>query len=204
MARDDTNPPRNGEVARSDGGVPPVLIQPIKQVKRARKLRKEMTLPEVLLWVQLQKRPGGFKFRKQVPQHPYTLDFACLKARLAIEVDGEAHNRGEQPQKDVVRDRIMAERGFRTLRLPAYEVLKNMEGCLMAIVAACSENPPRNGEVARSDGGVGTVRHDDGSGITDIPRPHHHPLGGPPPLLSLSKGGEDFTLSLARAGEDLV
>ncbi len=126
---------------------PPVLRQPIKQVKRARALRKEMSLPEVLLWVQLQKRPGGHKFRKQVPQHPYTLDFACLQARLCIEVDGEAHNRGDQPQKDIVRDKIMAERGFRTMRLPAYEVLNNMDGCVMAIVEVCNAtNPPRIGE----------------------------------------------------------
>ena len=126
---------------------PPVLRQPIKQVKRARALRKEMSFPEVLLWVQLQKRPGGHKFRKQVPQKPYTLDFACLKARLCIEVDGEAHNCGDQPQKDIIRDRIMAERGFRTIRLPAYDVLNNMEGCLMGIVAACGEsNPPCAGE----------------------------------------------------------
>ncbi|MBK8630758.1 MAG: DUF559 domain-containing protein [Sphingomonadales bacterium] len=127
--------------------LPEVLRQPIKAVKRARELRKDMSLPEVLLWVQLQRHPGGHKFRKQVPQHPYTLDFACLKANLVIEVDGEAHNRGDQPRKDEVRDRIMAERGFRTLRLPAYEVLKNMEGCVMAIVAACDEaNPPLGGE----------------------------------------------------------
>jgi len=127
---------------------PPVLRQPIKQVKRARALRKEMSVPEVLLWIQLQTRPGGHKFRKQVPQSPYILDFACLKARLCIEVDGEAHNRGDQPKRDEIRDRVMAERGFRTLRLPAYEVLKNMEGCMMAIVAACdAENPPRAGEV---------------------------------------------------------
>ena len=129
------------------GVQPDVLIQPIKAVRRARELRKEMSLPEVLLWVQLQRHPGGHKFRKQVPQHPYTLDFACLKARLAIEVDGEAHNRGDQPKRDEIRDRVMAERGFRTLRLPAYEVLKNMEGCVMAVVAACDgANPPRNGE----------------------------------------------------------
>ena len=163
---------------------PPVLRQPIKQEKRARALRKEMSFPEVLLWVQLQKRPGGHKFRKQVPQKPYTLDFACLKARLCIEVDGEAHNRGDQPQKDIVRDRIVAERGFRTMRLPAYEVLNNMEGCVIGIVAACNAAiPPRNGEVARSDGGV--------------------PLGG------LHKGGEVGPLRQScglpppRAGEDL-
>jgi hypothetical protein len=41
---------------------------PEQTVKRARRLRKEMSLPEVLLWRELQKRPGGFKFRKQFPQ----------------------------------------------------------------------------------------------------------------------------------------
>ena len=133
---------------------PPVLDQPIKAVKRARKLRKEMTLPEILLWKQLQQRPGGYIFRKQVPQHPFTLDFACLNARFAIEVDGEVHNRGDQPQRDLVRDRVMGERGFRTLRFPATEILKNMEGCVSMIVAACREvgtpPPPRGGPPPRS------------------------------------------------------
>jgi very-short-patch-repair endonuclease len=139
---------------------PAVLVQPIRQVRRARGLRKAMSLPEVLLWVELQKRPGGHKFRRQVPQQPYTLDFACLKARLAIEVDGEAHNRGDRPRGDEIRDRVMSQRGFRTLRLPAYEVLNNLEGCIIAIVAACGEGetppprlrrgpPPRTGEHCR-------------------------------------------------------
>jgi very-short-patch-repair endonuclease len=119
--------------------LPEVLRQPIKQIRRARKLRKEMTLPEVLLWVELQKRPGGFRFRRQFPSKPYMLDFACLSARLCIEVDGFSHDCGEKPAKDEIRDRIMADRGFRTLRLPAREVLRNMENCVMTIAAACRE-----------------------------------------------------------------
>jgi very-short-patch-repair endonuclease len=111
-------------------------------VKRARKLRGEMSFPEVLLWTELRTRPGGHKFRRQVPQHPYTLDFACLAARLAIEIDGEAHNLGDQPQRDESRDQILAMRGFRTLRLSATEVLKNLEGCVTFIVTACSERGP--------------------------------------------------------------
>ncbi len=134
-------PPRAGEdlVERS---TPPILIQPIKQVKRARKLRQNMSLPEVLLWRELRKRPGGFIFRRQFPSKPYTLDFACLSVRLGIEVDGETHDRGDQPERDEIRDQIMAERGFRMLRIPAREVLKNMESCVLGIVAACDECPP--------------------------------------------------------------
>jgi very-short-patch-repair endonuclease len=116
-----------------------------------------MSLPEVLLWKELQKRPGGYKFRKQFPLHPYTLDFACLSQRLSIEVDGEAHDRGDRPARDDARDRFVAEHNFTTIRLPAVEVLKNMEGCIMVIVEACAERgppppslrdgpPPRSGE----------------------------------------------------------
>jgi very-short-patch-repair endonuclease len=138
------NPPRHGEGDRPQdgGGGPPVLIQHIKQVKRARALRKSMSLPEVLLWRELQKRPGGYKFRKQFPQAPYTLDFACLSARLAIEVDGEAHNRGYNSERDLARDRALGERGFRTLRIPATDILKNMEQCVIGIVEACRQAGP--------------------------------------------------------------
>jgi hypothetical protein len=89
------DPPRNGEGdrAKRGGGGPPLLRTPIKQVKRARKLRREMSLPEVLLWQALRTRPGGLKFRKQFPIGAIIVDFACLERRLIVEVDGESHNR---------------------------------------------------------------------------------------------------------------
>ncbi|MEQ1640549.1 MAG: DUF559 domain-containing protein, partial [Novosphingobium sp.] len=42
---------------------------------RARELRASMSLPEVVLWKELRKRPGGFKFRRQHPAGRYILDF---------------------------------------------------------------------------------------------------------------------------------
>ncbi len=121
-----------------------------------------MSLPEVLLWVQLKANLGGYQFRKQHPLDPYVLDFVCIRARLAIEVDGEAHNRGDRPQRDEVRDAHVLKQGFKTIRVPAVDVLKNMEGVVTFIVQVCREralpNPPRNGEVAarRADGGAGS------------------------------------------------
>jgi len=115
-----------------------------------------MSLPEVLLWRELKKRPGGHKFRKQFPQQDFSIDFACLAARLAIEVDGEAHNRGDQPEFDQRRDGRLRRAGFQVLRIPAREVLGNLEGVLSMIVARCGEvgplhrpadgPPPRSGE----------------------------------------------------------
>ena len=121
-----TNPPRNGEGDRrpqaGGGGGPEVLRQPIKQVRRARQLRRKMSLPQVLLWMELRKRPGGYKFRKEFPMRPYTIDFACLSARLAVEVDGVAHDMGDNPQQDLLRNQFLMQRGFRVLRIPARDV----------------------------------------------------------------------------------
>jgi very-short-patch-repair endonuclease len=132
-----------------------------------------MSLPEALLWKELQRRPGGYTFRKQFPLAPYTLDFTCLSVRLTIEIDGEAHSRGEQPALDERRDRFVAKRRFLTLRLPATDVLKNMEGCIMVIVAACAERgppppplrggpPPRAGEELETAASSNPPRKGDG------------------------------------------
>lgn len=144
------NPPRHGEGDRSaqpSGGGGPArpprpLQAPIKTVKRARKLRKAMSLPEVLLWQELRKQPGGFKFRRQHPELIFVHDFCCLQLRLLIEVDGAVHDMGNQPTYDNWRDAILLERGYRTLRIPARIVLKDMEEALNAIVATCREVGP--------------------------------------------------------------
>ena len=154
-------PSRSGEgdraaKPRGGGGPPPVLRAPIKDIKAARRFRREISLPEILLWQQLRKRPAGFKFRRQTPQPGYKLDFACLETRLAKEVDGEAHDRGNRPQRDAVRDRRLELGGFTTLRIPARDVLRDLASVITAIVSLCRERgplhrssagpPPRSGE----------------------------------------------------------
>jgi very-short-patch-repair endonuclease len=123
---------------------------------RARTLRRQMTLPEVLLWRALRKRPRGLKFRRQHPSGVYILDFFCSDARLAIEIDGETH--ATATERDGVRDAWFAATGIATLRIPARDVLGNLDGVLMAVMDAA---------VARL--------------------PLHHPSGGPPPRDELGE-----------------
>ncbi|MBS0504198.1 MAG: DUF559 domain-containing protein [Proteobacteria bacterium] len=104
-----------------------------KTYRRAKTLRREMTLPEVLLWQQLRGRRDGFHWRKQHPAGPYDLDFYCDRAKLCVEVDGEAHDRGDRPAKDVRRDAWLESNGIETLRVPAPEVLSNLDGVLLLI-----------------------------------------------------------------------
>ena len=157
------NLPRNGEGDRSreasgGGGPrrlnPKILRTPIKQVKRARELRRKMSLPEVLLWQRLRLRPGGHKFRRQFPMDRMTTDFACLERRLIIEVDGEGHSFGDQPLRDAARDALLRRSEFRVLRIAACDVLKDMDAVLRFIVATCSDVDPLH---------------------------HSAPLNGPPP-----------------------
>ena len=61
-----------------------MIAGPRDTVKRARKLRSEMSLPETILWRELRKRPGGHKFRRQHPAGKFVLDFYCAAARLNI------------------------------------------------------------------------------------------------------------------------
>ena len=130
-------------------------------VPRARKLRRVMSLPEVLLWQTLRDRPSGLKFRRQHASGPYILDFFCSDARLAIEIDGEDHSRGDRAERDASRDAYFMRGGIYTMRVPAGDVLKDIDGVVRWIEAEA---------IARL--------------------PLHHPAapGGPPPRDKL---GED-------------
>lgn len=92
-------------------------------------------LPEVLLWQVLRRRPSGLKFRRQHPAGPYVLDFFCREAALAIEIDGANHDFGDRPIRDEEKNAWLQNEGIRVLRIPAIEVLKNLDGVVTMIVA---------------------------------------------------------------------
>ena len=97
-----------------------------------RHLRRNMTDAERLLWRHLRlKQMGGFKFRRQHPVGRYILDFACLEAGVAIELDGGQH--AEQEDYDAERDVWLAEHGFRVLRFWNHEVIHETENVKMSI-----------------------------------------------------------------------
>ena len=98
---------------------------PTKTVVRARALRKEMSPPEVRLWLRLRKRDNGEpKFRRQHPIGSYILDFYCPAARLALEVDGEGHHYDHKPAYDARRDAWLKAQGIRVVRVSAEAVFE--------------------------------------------------------------------------------
>ncbi len=92
--------------------------------KRAKRLRREMNLPEVVLWDCLRSgKLNGLRFRRQHPIGAYILDFYCPSAKLAVEIDGEGHAHPAQTDHDRARDNWLASQGVRMLRFPATAVL---------------------------------------------------------------------------------
>ncbi|WP_237476883.1 endonuclease domain-containing protein [Lichenibacterium dinghuense] len=108
--------------------------------ERARALRKDLTRHEARLWLRLRTlRPQGIHIRRQVPMNGYILDFACLRAKLAIEVDGEHHGIGRQQAHDVLRDAALARAGLRVLRFWNHEIDANIDGVVETIIAAAEQ-----------------------------------------------------------------
>ncbi len=119
-----------------EGAVP----APVQTWRRAKRLRREMSLPEVILWQHLRKeRLAELHFRRQHPIGPYVLDFYCAKARLCVEVDGLAHFT-EVALRDERRTRWLEQQGIRVLRLQARDVLRDelLAGALRTIEAAAN------------------------------------------------------------------
>ncbi len=105
-----------------------------------------MSLPEVLLWVQLRDRnPGAPRIRRQHPVGPWVIDFYCSKAKLAIEIDGESHLMGDQPQRDELKTAYLNSLGIDVLRIPAIDGLKDPSGVALGIFDACSAPPQSSG-----------------------------------------------------------
>ena len=129
-----------------------------QQRELARGMRHEPTPAEDLLWERLRsRRLLGFKFRRQHPIGRFIVDFYCIDAGLAIEVDGEVH--GSQHESDAARQEFLEARGISFLRVTNEEVRVNIEPVVTAIAArlqtVSSSSPP---SPRRGEGAGGEVR----------------------------------------------
>jgi len=119
-----------------------MLDKPGRTVRRARQLRRVLSLPEIALWAQLRRRPNGLKFRRQHPAGPYVLDFYCAQVRLCVEVDGGAHDFEDRAARDALRDGLLREHGIDTLRISARDVLGDLDAVMNHILQMAAAHLP--------------------------------------------------------------
>jgi very-short-patch-repair endonuclease len=105
-------------------------------IARSRQLRRPMTPMELRLWSVIRNRAlDGFKFRRQFVIGPYIADFACISAKVVIEIDGDSHE--GTTQSDEERTAYIERSGFRVIRFTNQEARDNLEGVREQMRAVC-------------------------------------------------------------------
>ena len=111
--------------------------------KYSRKLRKQGTYAEVLLWSILRKRQiKGYRFNRQKPIGKYIVDFYCSKLKLVIEVDGISHD--DKYEQDFQRQNDIEKFGVNFMRFLDEEVKENIDGVCLAIIQYIDEYEGKN------------------------------------------------------------
>jgi len=103
-------------------------------------LRSNSTKPEKLVWQELRNNKLlGLKFRRQYSIGNYIADFCCPALKLIIEIDGAIHGEGNEPIKDLIREKYLKNKGFYIKRYTAKYVLDNLEGFWINLESYCKE-----------------------------------------------------------------
>jgi len=114
-------------------------------IRHARRLRVDATDAERKLWYLLRRRElAGWKFRRQRPVDRYIADFACVEAKLIVELDGGQHAGNAA---DELRTRRLEALGWQVMRFWNPDVLTNPEGVLTMILDALQQ---RESSLSRS------------------------------------------------------
>ena len=122
---------------------------PAGAVNRARRLRRDMTDAERVMWRIVRQGFPDHHFRRQVPIRHFIADFACHAAKLIIEVDGSQHTE----EVDAVRTQVLEAEGYRVIRFWNNEVFGNPDGVWIAIDAALRERHPTPAPPHQGEGG---------------------------------------------------
>lgn len=109
------------------------------RTRRARRLRRDSTDAESVLWYGLRDSRLPFKVRRQHPIGTYIADFAIPSRKLIIEIDGGQH--ADAVEADALRTREMNTYGYRVIRFWNNDVLENLDGVLQSIIAAAEAAP---------------------------------------------------------------
>jgi|GEM_PF-508919 len=113
-----------------------------ENLARIRQLRHDVPKSEKKLWYDgLSGQRLDFRFRRQYPIGPYSLDFYCPEIKLCVEIDGSSHD--ERLERDLNRDAYLAEQGIATLRIPVSSVVGSFEDVLSLIETTCRERAGR-------------------------------------------------------------
>lgn len=98
--------------------------------QRAKELRKQGILSEVLFWNQVkQKKIFDMDFDRQKIIGNYIVDFYIKKLGIVIEIDGFSHN--EKQEEDLARDNYLRSYGLTVIRYTDLEVKFDLDSVIL-------------------------------------------------------------------------
>ncbi len=112
-----------------------------KTMHNAGKLRKDPTPAERKLWSKIRNDQLGVNFRRQHAIGNFVPDFVCIEKKLILELDGSQHL--EQQEYDEDRTKYLKSEGYRVIRFWNNDVMKNLDGVILAIIHAMEDNLDR-------------------------------------------------------------
>jgi len=97
-----------------------------KHKELARKLRKDRTKGEAILWNEVlrAKQFHGYQFNRQFCIDNYIVDFISRKLKLVIEIDGYSHK--FKYKEDKLRDQELEQLGYTVVRFSEQEVRNDL------------------------------------------------------------------------------
>lgn len=76
----------------------------------------------------------GIDYKREVPFHKYSLDFAWIDKKKSIEIDGEQHKRFlEQQERDMKKDELLQQEGWSFLRIAWKDIFNNPKEWILRI-----------------------------------------------------------------------
>jgi very-short-patch-repair endonuclease len=64
---------------------------------------------------------------REKSEYPYFIDFAFEDIKVAVEIDGSQHNEENRKRKDIEKDKLLIEKGWRIFRVPAKNILQERD-----------------------------------------------------------------------------
>lgn len=111
-----------------EGRVGEGMSEKVKEItlRRAQKLRRNMSVAEKAMWSILRKRAlNRFRFRRQHPIAPFIVDFICISKKFIIELDGDHHD--YQKEYDEARTKYLEKKGYRVYRISNHDFFNSGE-----------------------------------------------------------------------------
>ncbi len=109
-------------------------------ITQRKQLRNDATQAEKMLWYELRNSLlDGRKFRRQHSVGSYILDFYCPEERLAIELDGEQHERDKQKEYDKKRTEYLNGLKITVIRFKNTDVIFGRDSVVKKILEKFKE-----------------------------------------------------------------